>query len=161
LDQARRNPPRRIAHEDSGDRLPTQGQAIGWQWVILIVTVRAECLLPAFKPNTILANMDWRRIREAFARADEARTGIHMSRAEARRVREGWRAWRAEWARIEEEPAAERMLTVCMYCERFHITTGEWLAIPVGLAGMLHDPKLVQLTHGVCPICLAGRLGEV
>jgi hypothetical protein len=24
----------------------------------------------------------------------------------------------------------------------------------------MHDPNVVQLTHGVCPICLAGRLGE-
>jgi hypothetical protein len=50
------------------------------------------------------------------------------------------------------------MLTMCMYCERFHAGTGEWAATPPGLAEMLHDPKLVQVTHGVCPICLAARL---
>ena len=104
--------------------------------------------------------MDWRRIRETFARAEEAKTGSLMARAEASRVREAWQAWRAEWAQIQGQPPADRMLTVCMYCERIHVTTGEWRATPTALAGMLHDPKLVQLTHGVCPICLAGKLGE-
>jgi hypothetical protein len=49
------------------------------------------------------------------------------------------------------------MLGVCMYCERYHANTGEWVAAPPALAEMLHDPKVVQLTHGVCPICLAGH----
>ena len=29
---------------------------------------------------------------------------------------------------------------------------------PASVAETLRDPKVFQLTHGVCPICLAGRL---
>jgi hypothetical protein len=52
------------------------------------------------------------------------------------------------------------MLAVCRYCERFRASAGEWVATAPGLAEMLHDPKVVQVTHGICPICFAGRLGE-
>jgi hypothetical protein len=62
------------------------------------------------------------------------------------------------WAELERKAPADRMLTVCMDCERLHASTGECAAIPPGLAEMLHDPKLVQVTHGVCPVCLAARL---
>jgi hypothetical protein len=102
--------------------------------------------------------MNPRQLRETIARAVYAVTGSLMSQAEASRTREGWRVWRALWVELERKPPADRMLTVCMYCERFHASTGEWAATPPGLAEMLHDPKLVQITHGVCPVCLAARL---
>lgn len=96
-------------------------------------------------------------IREAIDRAVEAVTGSRIARAEAVRLREAWHTWRAHWAEIERFPPADRMLGVCMYCERYHANTGEWVAAPPELAEMLRDPKAVQLTHGVCPICLAGH----
>jgi hypothetical protein len=102
--------------------------------------------------------MDPRQLKETLARAVDAVTGSHMSRTQASRTREGWRVWRALWAELERKPPADRMLTVCMYCERLQASTGEWAATPPGLAEMLHDPNLVQVTHGVCPICLAARL---
>jgi hypothetical protein len=104
--------------------------------------------------------MQPRQIREAIERAADAVTGSFIARAEAIRGREAWRIWRAHWAELERLPPANRMLGVCMYCERYHANTGEWAAAPPALAEMLHDPKMVQLTHGVCPICLAGRLDE-
>jgi hypothetical protein len=98
-----------------------------------------------------------RQIREAIERAAETVTGSLMARAEAIRGREGWRTWRVHWAELEKQPPADRLLSVCMYCERFRAHTAEWVATPPGLAEILHDPKVVQLTHGVCPICLAGH----
>jgi hypothetical protein len=104
--------------------------------------------------------MDRKQLREAFDRATEAVTGSLMAQTQAIRSREGWRVWRALWDKLEREPPAHRMLTVCMYCERVHASTGEWVATPPEIAEMLHDPKVVQVTHGVCPICLADRLDQ-
>ena len=94
-------------------------------------------------------------------RAIQAVSGSLIAQAEAIRLREGWRVWRALWATLEREPPADRLLTVCMYCERFRSDTGEWLAPPPRLADMLHDSKVLQATHGVCSICLAGKLDEL
>jgi hypothetical protein len=104
--------------------------------------------------------MNIRKIRDVLARADETRTASSMARAEARREREAWRAWRAMWAGLRREAPAERMLTVCMYCERFLADTSEWIATPPSLAETLHDPAIVQVTHGACPMCLAGHLPD-
>jgi hypothetical protein len=108
-------------------------------------------------PKPYLQSMYPRQIREAIDRAVEAVTGSRIARAEAVRLREGWHAWRAHWAELEKLPPAERVLGVCMYCERIRANTGEWVATPPALAEMLYDPKVVSLTHGVCPICLAGH----
>ena len=102
--------------------------------------------------------MNPRQLRENIARAVDAVTGSLMSQAQASRTREGRRVWRALWAELERKAPGDRMLTVCMYCERLHASTGEWAAAPPGLAEILHDPKLVQVSHGVCPVCLAARL---
>jgi hypothetical protein len=104
--------------------------------------------------------MSPRPIREAFERAAEAVLGSLMARAEATRGREAWRSWRAYWIELEKQPPAERMLAVCMYCERFRATTDEWVVFPPGLAEMLRDPKVVQVTHSACPICLAAHLEQ-
>jgi hypothetical protein len=101
-----------------------------------------------------------RQVREAIERATEAVTGSHIARMHSSRAREAWRTWHSLWSRLRREPLAERMLTVCMYCERVRTDTGEWLAPPVDLAEILHDQQLVQLTHGACPICLAAHLDE-
>jgi len=101
--------------------------------------------------------MDARKIREVMERAGEAVTGSFIARTEAVRTREAWHFWRAHLAGLESVAPAERMLGVCMYCERIRANTGEWVTAPPALAEMLHDPKVVQLTHGVCPICLAGH----
>lgn len=76
------------------------------------------------RPNRYLDAMD-RYIRDAIERAQDAVMGSHLARTEALRLRHAWGAWRAQWAEIEATPLAERMLTVCMYCERFRVTTGE------------------------------------
>ena len=110
--------------------------------------------------NPYLSRMHPRQIRRTLERAAEAVTGSFMARAEAIRGREAWRTWRAHWAELERLPPADRMLGVCVYCERYHANTGDWVAAPPALAETLRDPKAVQLTHGVCPICLAGRLDE-
>jgi hypothetical protein len=104
--------------------------------------------------------MYWRYVRDALDRATEAVTGSHIARAHASRAREAGRVWRALWAKLEAEPPADRMLAVCMYCERIRADTGEWIAPPPELAEMLRDRRVVQLTHGACPICLAGHLGD-
>ena|SRR5438132_1477933 len=104
--------------------------------------------------------MDRRQIRETIDRAVEAMIGSVMARTDARRDRKAWGAWRAQWAALERLPPDQRMLTVCMYCERFRVDTGEWVAATAGLAGVLHDPKVIQVSHGACPICVAGRLGD-
>jgi hypothetical protein len=102
--------------------------------------------------------MDSRQVRDIIERATEAVIGSIMARTRATRGREGWRTWRTHWAELEKQPPAERLLAVCMYCERFRVTTGDWVATPPGLTEMLHDPKLIQVTHGVCPVCLAAHL---
>lgn len=102
--------------------------------------------------------MDRRQLKGAIDRAMDAVTGSFIARTQASRAREAWRAWREQWAQLEQEPPADRMLAVCMYCERFRANTGEWVATPPWLTEMLHDPKVVQLTHGACPICLAQHL---
>lgn len=99
-------------------------------------------------------------LRSTAERAVEAVTGGLIAQAEAARARVGWRGWRAIWARLQGEPLPQRMVVVCMYCERFRCDTGEWLAPPPGLVPLLHDPSIVQVTHGACPICLAGHLDE-
>lgn len=101
--------------------------------------------------------MDCRKISQLYRRADEAVSASHMALADARREREGWRAWRAVWKAIQRDAPAERMLTVCMYCERFRAETGEWIVTPPTLAEKLHHQEIVPVTHGVCPICLAGH----
>jgi hypothetical protein len=111
-------------------------------------------------PELYLAGMTPGQLRATLDRAVEAVTGSILARADAIRGREGWRIWRAHRADLEKHPVPDRMLAVCMYCERFRAHTGEWVAAPPGLAEMLHDPRQVQVTHGVCPICLAGRLDE-
>ena len=90
-------------------------------------------------------------------RAVEAVTGSFIAQTEAIRTRESWRIWRAYWADLGGLPPAERLVGVCMYCGRFRANTGEWVTAPPRLAEMLHDPKVVDLTHGACPICLAGH----
>jgi hypothetical protein len=47
-----------------------------------------------------------------------------------------------------------------MYCEQFHATTDEWVLLPPAIAEMLHDPALVQVSHGAGPLCLAGKLDQ-
>ena len=108
--------------------------------------------------NRTLAPMDRRRFRDVLTLAAETRTASLMAQAEARRERAAWEAWRALWATLQLEPPPARMLTVCMYCERFRGTTGEWVLAAQALREMLRDPKLVQVTHGSCPICLAGHM---
>jgi broad specificity phosphatase PhoE len=105
--------------------------------------------------------MDRWQIQEALDRATEAVTGSHMARRYARLSREAWRAWRAQWNALEVLPPTERLLVVCMYCERFRDVTGDWMLAPTELAEMLHDRTVVQLTHGACPLCLAAHLDEV
>jgi hypothetical protein len=107
--------------------------------------------------ETYLRSMHPRQVREAIERAIEAVTGSRIARTDAARLREAWRTWHAHWAALERLPPAERVLGICMYCERIRASTGEWVATPPALAEMLHDPKVVSLTHGVCPICLAGH----
>jgi hypothetical protein len=107
-----------------------------------------------------LGGMHPRQIRGLFERAAEAVAGSLIARTDAFRGREAWRIWRAHWSELERLPPADRLLGVCMYCERYHASTGEWVAAPPALAEMLRDRKVVQLTHGICPICLAGRLDE-
>jgi hypothetical protein len=102
--------------------------------------------------------MDPRQLKETLARAVDAVTGSLMSQTQTSRTREGWRVWRELWVALDRKPPADRMPTVCMYCERLQASTGEWAATSPGLAEMLHDPKLVQVSHGVCPVCLAARL---
>jgi hypothetical protein len=111
------------------------------------------------RPNRYLDAMD-RYIRDAIERAQDAVMGSHLARTEALRLRHAWGAWRAQWAEIEATPLAERMLTVCMYCERFRVTTGEWVAATPDMTRVIRDRTRVNLTHGVCPICLAGKLDE-
>jgi hypothetical protein len=101
-----------------------------------------------------------RHLKDIIERATEAITGSVMARADSVHARETWRLWRALWREVGGKRTTDRIVTVCMYCERFHANTGEWAAAPPSLTEMLHDPKVVQLTHGVCPICLAGRLGD-
>jgi hypothetical protein len=112
--------------------------------------------------SAMLAAMEHRRLHDALARADETRTASLMVRANARREREAWRAWRAVWATLERDLPTERMLTVCMYCERFCSPDGDWAAIPRVLADLLQEGETipVQVTHGVCPLCLAAHLEE-
>lgn len=69
--------------------------------------------------------MNPRELRETLTRAADAVAGSRMSVAQASRTREGWRIWRALWVELERKPPADRMLTVCMYCERLHASTGE------------------------------------
>ena len=104
-----------------------------------------------------MANMTPRQLRELVERAAEAITGSFVARAEAVRTRESWRTWHAHRSELERLLPAERVLGVCMYCERIRANTGEWVTTPPALTEMLHDPKVVSLTHGVCPICLAGH----
>jgi hypothetical protein len=101
--------------------------------------------------------MDWRKISQLYRRADEAVSASHMALADARREREGWRRGGRCGRRSRDAPA-ERMVTVCMYGERFRAETGEWIVTPPTLAEKLHHPEIVPVTHGVCPICLAGSL---
>jgi hypothetical protein len=101
--------------------------------------------------------MNPREIRKLMERAAEAITGSFIAQAEAARTRKSWRIWRAHWADLGRLPPAERVLGICMYCERIRANTGEWVATPPALAELLYDPKVVSLTHGVCPICLAGH----
>jgi hypothetical protein len=106
--------------------------------------------------------MDPHKLHDALARADETRTATFMVQADARREREAWRAWRTAWATLERDPPPDRMLTVCMYCERFYSPAGEWAAIPRVLADLLQEGETipVQVTHGACPLCLAAHLEE-
>jgi len=76
------------------------------------------------RPNRYLDAMD-RYIRDAIERAQDAVMGSHLARTEALRLRHAWGTWPAQWAEIEAMALADRMLTVCIYCERFRVTTGE------------------------------------
>jgi CheY-like chemotaxis protein len=98
------------------------------------------------------------QVYDTLERAREAVLGSLMARSAAVLGREGWRAWRGLWAKLEATRLEQRMVTACMYCERLQSATGEWIAVPAGLAEMLRDPQVVQLSHGACPICLAGHL---
>jgi hypothetical protein len=104
--------------------------------------------------------MDTRKIRDLLASAQETNTASQMVQAEARRERVAWRAWRAVWAGLKRKAPAERLVTVCMYCQRFRADTAEWVVTPPDLAQLLHDQQVVQVTHGACPICVAGHLPE-
>ena len=104
--------------------------------------------------------MDWGDVKDAIDRATETVTGSRNARTHASRAREAWRVWRALWAKLEAEPPAKRYLTACMYCERVRADTDEWMALPADLAEMLHNPQVVQVTHGACPICLEAHLDE-
>jgi hypothetical protein len=86
-----------------------------------------------------------RKIRELMERAGEAVTGSLIACTDSIRGRAAWRTWRAQWADLERLPAAEQLLAVCMYCERFRATTGEWVACPPGLVEMIHDPHPTEL----------------
>jgi hypothetical protein len=100
-----------------------------------------------------------RDVRDALERAAEAVEGSHIAQQHARQVVEGWRVWRTLRGTLERQPPAERMLPVCMYCGRVRYTTGEWVRTPP-LTEMLPDPRLIQVTHGACPICFAGHLPD-
>jgi hypothetical protein len=107
-----------------------------------------------------LGGMHPRKASDARQDAANSVTESLAARARAMASREGWRIWREQWATMEGEPPDERLLAVCMYCERFRAHTGEWAAPPPGLTAMLHDPKVMQITHSICAKCLARRFGE-
>ncbi len=56
-------------------------------------------------------------------------------------------------------------MTICAWCERVAVPAQGWLEIEVAIAVLpaLAEPRLRQLTHGVCEVCaqaLHGALSE-
>src|SRR5215216_3197806 len=93
--------------------------------------------LHSFRGKPYVQGMTPGQVREALDRAIEAVMGSRMARTEAVRLRKAWHIWRSHWAELERLPPAERVLGVCMYCERIRINTGEWVATPPALTEML------------------------
>jgi hypothetical protein len=66
------------------------------------------------------------------------------------------RRW-ANWWRIVRRwrHGPEHLLPVCAYCSRVRDQDGDWVEIPSAVARRFHLDSGPQVTHGVCPACLA------
>jgi hypothetical protein len=63
---------------------------------------------------------------------------------------------REYWRQILEglDAGAERLIPVCAYCDRVRAGEGLWERIPTGVMRLLHHSKVIDVTHGICPVCV-------
>jgi hypothetical protein len=63
---------------------------------------------------------------------------------------------REYWRQILEglEAGSERLIPVCAYCDRVRAGEALWERIPTGVMRLLHHSKVIDVTHGICPVCV-------
>jgi hypothetical protein len=84
----------------------------------------------------------------ARAAVEQAMELVTLSQA-LRREREYWRQILDGF-----DAGAERLIPVCAYCDRVRAGEGLWERIPTGVMALLHYSKVIDVTHGICPVCV-------
>src|SRR5215207_10187077 len=95
------------------------------------------------------------RARGLCSKAQIVLAEVASQRTDLERRRSERRTWRMVWEACCANP--DHILACCSYCARVRGPNGGWGAIPSELSQALHRGKcqLVQLSHGICPDCLA------
>ena len=81
------------------------------------------------------------------------RRNAQRQRAWSKRLLQAWEAWWGLRRDLSLAPPEARWITVCSYCHRFRDNAGKWHELPPNLPDRPHIG--VDLTHGICPDCLA------
>jgi hypothetical protein len=93
------------------------------------------------------------RAQQLCREAEITRERAALSVADCRQRRLERRRWKAIWSAVRAR--RDQMVACCAYCARFRTPSGEWAAIPAQISKLLHQSPSANLTHGICPDCLA------
>ena len=98
------------------------------------------------------------RAQHLCRKAEITSEKVALALTGCRRLRLERRQWKAIWSALRANP--DHILTHCSYCCRVRTPSGEWATILPGVSESIHRYSSLNLSHGICPDCLADCLDE-
>jgi hypothetical protein len=117
--------------------------------------VEAEMVDSPQSPAHPLAQSHAEILERALATNAAARASVEQA-MDLVAVSQALRRERDYWRQILEglDAGSERLIPVCAYCDRVRAREGLWERIPTGVMQLLHHSKVIDVTHGICPVCV-------
>lgn len=91
--------------------------------------------------------------RHLRAEAAEAIARAQAAVAQSRQRRAARKQWQRLWSAYCRRPST--YLTCCADCQRLRTDWGDWVSIPHEISELLRHAPALNLSHGLCPECLA------
>ena len=106
-------------------------------------------------PARPLAQSHAEILERALATNAAARTAVEQA-TELVTVAQALQREREYWRQILDglRSGAERLIPVCAYCDRVRAGEILWERIPTGVMRLLQNSKIIDVTHGICPVCV-------